>query len=122
MTRETTLPLIVAMALACAGTPACAHAFLDTADPSVGATVKPAPSTVTITFTEALEPHFSSLSVQDGAGQRVDLGDAHGAPDDGTRFTVGLKPLPPGTYTVNWRITSVDTHKTSGSYRFTVAP
>lgn len=122
MMRQATLPLIVAVALAWASATASAHAFLDTADPSVGATVKPAPSAVTITFTEALEPHFSSLSVEDGAGQRVDLGDAHTASDDGTRFTVGLKPLPPGTYTVNWRITSVDTHKTSGSYRFTVAP
>ena len=122
MMRQEVLKLTVAVALACAGMPACAHAFLDTADPAVGATVKPAPGAVSITFTEALEPHFSSLSVEDGAGQRVDLGDAHAAPDDGTRFTVGLKPLPPGTYTVNWRITSVDTHKTSGSYRFTVAP
>jgi copper resistance protein C len=34
---------------------------------------------------------------------------------------VTLPKLPPGTYTVNWHVTSVDTHKTEGNYTFTVA-
>jgi len=115
--------LLLAGAVFCAGIPAaCAHAFLDRADPAVGATVKTAPSMATLTFTEALEPDFSSITVEDGAGQRVDLGDAHTAADDTKRFSVGLKPLPPGSYKVRWRVTSVDTHKTSGSFSFTVAP
>jgi copper resistance protein C len=112
----------VAGCLCCAISPASAHAFLETADPAVGATVKAGPAAVTITFTEALEPHFSSISVQDGSGQRVDLGDAHPVAGDATRFAVGLKPLKPGSYKVLWRATSVDTHKTNGSYSFTVAP
>jgi methionine-rich copper-binding protein CopC len=113
----------LASAMYCAGvTAALAHAFLDTADPAVGATIKVAPAAVTITFTEGLEPDFSSLTVEDQTGQRVDLGDAHTAPDDAKRFSVGLKPLQPGSYKVLWQATSVDTHKTSGSYSFTVAP
>ena len=32
-----------------------------------------------------------------------------------------LPKLTPGTYTVNWHVTSVDTHKTEGNYKFTVA-
>jgi len=115
--------LLLAGALFCAGTPmAFAHAFLDRADPAVGATVKSAPPRAALTFTEALEPDFSSITVEDGAGRRVDLGDAHTAPDDAKRLSVGLKPLPPGSYKVQWRVTSVDTHKTSGSFSFTVAP
>jgi methionine-rich copper-binding protein CopC len=115
--------LILAGAVFCAGgTAARAHAFLDTADPGVGATVKAAPAAVTLTFTEGLEPSFSSITVEDSNGQRVDLGDAHTAADDPTHFMVGLKPLPPGSYKVLWRATSVDTHKTSGNYSFTVAP
>jgi copper resistance protein C len=107
----------------CAGTPqAFAHAFLDSADPAVGGTVKLAPAMVTLAFTEALEPDFSSVTVQDDAGQRVDLGNPHAVPGDAKRFAVGLEPLPPGSYKVLWRATSVDTHKTSGSYSFTVAP
>ena len=30
--------------------------------------------------------------------------------------------LSPGTYRVTWQVVSVDTHPTSGSYKFTVAP
>ncbi len=115
--------VLLAGAMFCAGVPAAlAHAFPDTADPAVGATVKVAPPSLTITFTEALEPRFSSLTVEDEAGQRVDLGDAHTAPDNAKRFSVGLKPLKAGSYKVRWRATSVDTHKTTGNYRFTVAP
>jgi methionine-rich copper-binding protein CopC len=33
---------------------------------------------------------------------------------------VGLKPLPPGTYRVHWRVLSVDTHTTEGSFTFQV--
>ena len=29
--------------------------------------------------------------------------------------------LKPGTYTVSWHVLSVDTHRTEGSYRFTVS-
>ena len=30
--------------------------------------------------------------------------------------------LKAGVYVVSWHVVSVDTHKTSGSYKFTVAP
>jgi copper resistance protein C len=35
---------------------------------------------------------------------------------------VDLPRLPPGTYTVVWHVTSVDTHKTEGRFDFTVVP
>src|SRR5579859_1544063 len=109
--------LLLAGAVFCAGLSAAeAHAFLDTAEPGVGATVTAAPGAVTLTFTEGLEPRFSSVTVEDAGGQRVDLGDAHQVEGSPTRFAVGLKPLAPGRYTVLWRATSVDTHKTKGSF------
>jgi len=115
--------LLIAGAVLCAGTQATmAHAFLDTADPGVGATVKPAPAAVSLSFTEGLEPSFSGITVEDQSGVRVDLGDAHSVAGDPARLAVGLEPLPPGSYKVLWRAVSLDTHKTSGSYRFTVAP
>jgi methionine-rich copper-binding protein CopC len=117
------MAVFLAGAMFCAGIPvALAHAFLDTADPAVGATLSAAPASVTITFTEGLEPDFSSLTVEDESGQRVDLGNAHTAPDNPMRFSVGLKPLKPGSYKVLWHAMSVDTHKTNGSYGFTVTP
>lgn len=98
-----------------------AHAFLRSASPPVGSTV-PAPKAVDITFSEGVEPAFSSIVVQDAKGQRVDTGDVHSASSDGLRLEVGLKSLAPGTYTVIWHATSVDTHKTEGRYVFTVQP
>ena len=99
-----------------------AHSFPKTAEPAAGSTVPSAPTAVVIHFTEALEPQFSSLQVFDAQGHRVDQKDAHVAPHDAKRFGVELKPLTPGTYKVVWHATSVDTHKTRGSYTFTVAP
>jgi methionine-rich copper-binding protein CopC len=98
-----------------------AHAFPTKASPPAGSTV-PAPKTVDIAFTEAVEPSFSSIVVQDAKGQRVDTDNLHAASADGLRLEVGLKTLAPGTYTVTWHVTSVDTHKTQGSFTFTVQP
>lgn len=99
--------------------PALAHAFLKTAAPAVGATVQQAPATVVIDFTEGVEPRFSTITVQDGSGARVDLGDVH-LQGGNQHLAVGLKPLPPGLYKVTWTATAVDTHKTQGDYSFTV--
>ncbi|MDE1974119.1 MAG: copper resistance protein CopC, partial [Hyphomicrobiales bacterium] len=38
----------------------------------------------------------------------------------GTTMRIGLKALKPGSYRVRWRALSVDTHKTEGSFTFTV--
>lgn len=96
-----------------------AHARLRHSSPAAGATLSTPPKAVSITFSEALEPKFSAIEVRNPAHQRVDAGPARGGPDPKT-LTVDLKPLPPGTYTVAWRATSVDTHKTDGTFSFTV--
>lgn len=46
----------------------------------------------------------------------------HTPPSDNKLFSVGLSTLPPGTYTVIWHATSVDTHKTEGKFHFMVKP
>jgi methionine-rich copper-binding protein CopC len=97
-----------------------AHAFLDHASPAVGRTVPSAPPTVTIWFTQELEPAFASIEVQDQSGTRVDVGDATVDPKDATILRVSLKPLPSGKYKVFWRVVSVDTHPTEGTFTFTV--
>ncbi len=101
--------------------PASAHAVLKTAVPAVGGTVPAAPDQVVIEFTEGIEPRFSSITVQDAAGAPVQAGDAHLQGSD-TRLAIGLKPLPAGSYKVVWHATAVDTHRTEGSFTFTVKP
>lgn len=102
------------------GQAALAHAFLHSADPSVGSTVPTAPQQVEITFTEGVEPAFSTVEVQDASGKRVDKGNLHAVPGSDKSLAVNLVPLPPGTYKVTWHATSVDTHKTEGTFSFTV--
>jgi hypothetical protein len=98
-----------------------AHAKLREASPAEGV-VKSAPAEVIVTFTEALEPKFSKIEVTDSKGQRVDQGAAQAVPGEPARLAVALKPLAAGTYKVTWRVVSVDTHRSEGSYQFTVAP
>ena len=105
-----------ALLLAAGIAAARAHAMLDHASPSVGSTVAQAPSRLTLSFTQSLEPAFSGATVVDGSGKRVDTG----ARASGATLQISLKALPPGTYKVNWHVLSVDTHKTQGSYSFSV--
>ena len=51
-----------------------AHAFLDHASPLVGSTVPTAPHELTLSFTQNLEPAFSTVEVIDANGARVDQG------------------------------------------------
>ncbi len=96
-----------------------AHAFLRSATPPVGGTVRQAPSEVVIDFTEGVEPLFSTITVTDPEGHRVDTGPPH--LDGGeTRLAVALKLLAAGTYRVVWHATATDTHKTQGSFTFSV--
>ena len=99
------------------GVEAHAHAMLASASPSVGGSVGAAPRQVTLSFTQGLEPAFSSVQVTDSKGARVDTGKAQVS---GSTMSVGLKNLGPGTYHVHWHVLSVDTHKTQGSFSFHV--
>jgi len=81
-----------------------------------------APTEIVIDFSESLEPGLSTLEVRDKKGVRVDNGDSHLQPVNAKRLSVSLKQLPPGTYSVSWQVTSVDAHRTKGTYKFTIAP
>jgi hypothetical protein len=97
-----------------------AHAFLDHASPAVGSSLPSPPAAVTMWFTQDLEPAFSTATVTDKSGNRVDTGDARVDSKDPAELRVPLKALPPGTYTVAWRVLSVDTHTTQGHFTFVV--
>jgi copper resistance protein C len=98
---------------------ALAHAMLDHAIPRVGSTVATAPKELTLWFTEKLEPAFSIAEVRNTQGA-VQSAKAYVDGRDRTELHVPLKALPPGTYLVTWRVLSVDTHRTQGTFRFTV--
>ena len=97
-----------------------AHAFLKDAEPGVGSTVQTSPNEVRIRFTENIEPSFSSIQVFDTSVKEVDKRDVHLDSSDHALLHVSLPQLGPGTYTVSWRVVSVDTHATNGSFTFRV--
>jgi copper resistance protein C len=105
------------LCIALGATAAVAHAHLDHASPPVDGTVPTAPSEVTLSYTQNLEPGFSAVEVTDGSGARVDQGKPQVS---GSTLSVALKSIGPGTYHVYWHVLSVDTHKTEGNFTFTV--
>ncbi len=120
--HRSTLAFIPLAGCLAGSAPAFAHAFLKSATPAVGSTVSAAPAQVVIDYTEGVEPKFSTIEVQDASGARMDTGAAQTAPGNDKQLMVGLKPLKPGAYKVIWHATATDTHKTDGSYSFTVSP
>ena len=99
---------------------AFAHAHLDRSMPPKGSNVSPAPKEVTLWFTEAIEPKFSSIVVRDAKGTAVQDGAATVDPANKAQLKVSLKPLAAGTYKVIWRVLSVDTHRSNGEFTFRV--
>lgn len=103
------------------GETALAHSALVRATPPAGSTVL-APKEIVLVFSEKIEPKFSAIEVFGANGTAMQSGPAKLASDNAAQLSVPLKPLPPGTYKVLWRILSVDTHRTNGSFTFRVAP
>ena len=94
-----------------------AHAALSHATPSAGSALTAAPQEVTLTFTDTLKAAFSNLTVTDANGITVSQDRAQ---VNGNVMRVSLKPLSAGSYKVNWRAVSTDTHKTEGNFSFSV--
>jgi methionine-rich copper-binding protein CopC len=101
---------------------ALAHAFLDRAVPAVGSKVHGKPAEVRLSYSQPLEPAFSTVQVFDSGGKQVDRKDKGLDPKDASVLKVSLPPLAPGVYRVVWRVLSTDTHVTEGDYTFEVAP
>lgn len=111
--------LFLAFATSVAGaSSASAHAQLVRTEPGVGSTVA-APSRIILHFSESVVPGFCGVAITDAAGLTAKTGKPSGK---GADLTVPVSGLRAGSYTVRWHAVSVDTHKTQGSFRFTVAP
>jgi methionine-rich copper-binding protein CopC len=102
---------------------AWAHAMLDHALPAVGGTAQGAPGELEIVFTQNIVASFSGAELKTAEGAAIPTGKAAVDPANAKvmRVPVGQK-LKPGLYVVTWHVVSVDSHRSSGSYKFTVAP
>lgn len=109
--------LALAMVFAVAATPTLADVHLLKSAPAKGAKAR-SPRHVVLTFSEALEPAFSGALLMDADGRNLS-----GAPVqiDGPVMVLTPDRLAPGRYLVSWHAVGHDTHRTDGSFTFTVA-
>jgi copper resistance protein C len=96
------------------------HAYLVKSSPARRTVLSNPPTRVVLWFNERLEAQFSQLSVWNAEGQQVDGGDIQVGPDDGKRLSVGIPTLPAGSYTVKYRVLSVDGHVVEAEFPFTI--
>ena len=123
MSRKFALSIVVSLGLAFVASSAFAHALLKKALPAVGGTVSASPSEIRITFSEGVEPRFSGITLTSEAGAAAPVGKSSVDPsDNATLVTPVSGPLKPGVYTVHWHAVAVDTHRTQGSFQFTIQP
>jgi methionine-rich copper-binding protein CopC len=123
MSRKFALSIAVSLSMALGASSAFAHALLKKATPAVGGTVSASPSEIRITFSEGVEPRFSGIALTNQAGAAVPVGKSGLDPSDSsTLVTPVAQALKPGVYTVNWHAVATDTHRTQGSFQFTVQP
>jgi copper resistance protein C len=115
--RKTSLLAIITLLLSLFATAADAHAMLERAEPRVGNKVASPPSEVTLWFTQKLEAAFSTITVTNAAGQRVDSGKVR---VNGNQMSISIRAGGAGSYRVNWQVLSVDTHRTNGNFTFQV--
>lgn len=115
------LVLAVVM-LACLGPagPAFAHATLIGSNPAEGAVLQTAPSTVTLTFDDALAEFEPTVVVTGPDGNRYQSGPAT---IDGAELSSTVAPLTvAGAYTIAYRVVSHDGHPVEGEVHFELAP
>ncbi|MBW0014200.1 copper resistance CopC family protein [Mycobacterium sp.] len=96
--------------------PAHAHAWRVSAEPADDAILTSGPARVSATFNERLQTTFAAMTV---VGPDANVWSTGTPTVQGAVVAVGLRPLgPPGSYTVNYRVTSADGHPVSGSWSF----
>jgi len=99
------------------GGPASAHAHLEKSTPTEGSVLTSAPTTLEMTFSEAVR--LTALSIQKDQEPKQAIKRLPTAAEETVR--VAPPVLSPGAYTVSWRVVSPDGHVMSGALHFTIA-
>jgi len=122
--RSAAASLVAIFALALATSMAGAHARYGSSTPAAGANVPSAPQTLSITFTELLDPAGpNTISVVGPNGAEATTGPAQIAGSDRHQLTAPLAAgLAPGLYTVRWKnLSAEDGENADGEFTFGIA-
>lgn len=96
------------------------HAGLVSSEPGRRAQLSVRPTQIRLCFNETIELKFSKLSLEDASGAMVPLGPLQADPDKPVCVIAPLASLVPGSYTVKFRVLSVDGHTVEKSYGFSL--
>lgn len=116
MRRVLALVLALCAALVMGTSAASAHSVVVSSTPEDASSVAEGPTEATVTFNEALQSEFASITVVGPDGNLWSEGDPRVT---GSTVAVDVRPLGPvGTYTIAFRVTSADGHPVSGTRTF----
>lgn len=94
------------------------HVELVSSSPNVGANLDTAPTEVTITFDDELNPEKSSFTVTDADRNQVGSGDVDLTVADRNVLNGPVSISDPGVYTVTYTVAGVDGHEIDGTFSF----
>ncbi len=100
--------------------PIFAHAIMVKSQPEADSTITESPKQVDTWFNDKVGSEYKALAVINSAGKRVDNKDAAQETFDQSHLYTTVTELPPDTYTVRYRVVSMDTHIVTGKFKFTI--
>ena len=120
--RKLLFSALVLLALAFWPAQAHAHLQLESSKPAQGDTVRVSLREISIVFTQAVDPRYTSVALVDEAGQEITLGTLVPVGEGKTREFVYrmTHPLVSGAFVVRWKTAGTDGHVVTGSFDFVV--
>jgi len=106
----------VAIALALIPRVALAHAELVQSDPAADAVLESTPASVTLVFSEPVNPAGPSIRVFSPSGRQV----ASPVTIRASVLSAAIDSTEAGTYIVSWQVFAADTHPSRGVFKFVV--
>lgn len=100
--------------------PAIAHATLVKSEPPRRAILSTPPKQIQLWFNEKIEGSYASVTVEDSNKKLVTESMPEILIDDSKSIILNLPQIPPGLYTVHYRVMSVDGHVIESKYDFSV--
>lgn len=100
--------------------PVFAHAIMVKQKPEAESTVAESPKQVDVWFNDKVGSEYKALAVINSKGARVDNKDVAQETFDPSHLYTTVTDLPPDTYTVRYRVVSIDTHIVTGKFKFTI--
>ena len=102
---------------------AFAHGRLKSSSPGAGAHLGTAPRELRLDFSEAPDLTFSSVMLVGADGRQIALGPLGYSTESRRTLVAAItRPLPAGTYEVQWQLAGDDGHPIRGRFNFVVAP